>query len=67
MYAAYIMTNRSDTLYIGITNDLSRRVWEHQQALIPGFATQYRTTRLIYAKHVPEVRDAIAREKQFKK
>jgi putative endonuclease len=61
------MTNRSDTLYTGVSNNLERRVWEHQQALVPGFATQYRTTRLIYAEHFTEVRDAIAREKQLKK
>jgi putative endonuclease len=61
------MTNRADTLYIGVTNDLARRVWEHQQSLVPGFPTQYRTTRLIYAEQFTEVRDAIAREKQLKK
>ena len=66
-YAVYVMTNRSDTLCIGVSNNLERRVWEHQQGASPGFATQYRTTRLIYAENFTEVRNAIGREKQLKK
>jgi putative endonuclease len=60
------MTNRSGTHYTGVTGDLARRVYEHRQRLIPGFAARYRIDRLIYAESFGEVRDAIAREKQIK-
>ncbi len=62
----YIMTNRSGTLYIGITGDLARRVHEHRHHLMPGFTSRYRIDRLLHAEHNDEVRDAIAREKQLK-
>jgi len=65
-YYVYIMTNRSGTLYTGMTNDLKRRVYEHKYKLIPGFARKYNTTRLIYYEETPDVRAAIAREKQIK-
>ncbi|MFN8593583.1 MAG: GIY-YIG nuclease family protein [Thermomicrobiales bacterium] len=65
-YWVYIMTNRSGSLYVGVTNDLNRRVHEHRQRLIPGFAAAYRIDELIYAEPFSEVRDAIAREKQIK-
>jgi putative endonuclease len=65
-YWVYIMTNRSGTLYIGVTNDLARRVDEHRQRLVPGFTSKYRINRLIHAESFAEVRDAIAREKQLK-
>ena len=63
----YILTNRSDTLYIGCTTDLARRLWEHQQGQTPGFTAQYRITRLIYAEQFPTARDAATREQQLKK
>jgi putative endonuclease len=53
-------------LYIGVTNDLTRRVQEHKQSLIPGFTQQYRVTRLVYFEEFDDIRDAIAREKQLK-
>ena len=65
-YWVYIMTNQSGTLYTGVTGDLSRRVQEHRQRLVPGFTKQYKIDRLVYAGSFPEVRDAIAREKQIK-
>ncbi len=65
-YWVYIMTNRSDTLYIGMTNNLARRVWQHRTGRVEGFAATYRIDRLIYAESFAEVRDAIAREKQLK-
>ena len=61
-YYVYIMTNRSGTLYVGVTNDLRRRVWQHKQKLIEG----YNITRLIYFEETPDVTAAIAREKQIK-
>jgi putative endonuclease len=64
----YIMTNDHDTvLYIGVTNDLARRISEHRAGEIPGFTANYRCKKLIYYEHCTDVRDAIAREKQLKK
>ena len=65
-YYIYIMTNRSRTLYIGVTNDLRRRVQEHKEKLIPGFTQKYNVTQLVYYEETPDVKAAIAREKQIK-
>ena len=65
-YWVYIMTNRSETLYIGMTNNLMRRVQEHRLGQVAGFTAQYKITRLIYAESYAEVRDALGREKQLK-
>ena len=64
-YYVYIMTNRSGTLYVGITNDLERRVCEHKHKRIPGFTGRYNICRLVYYESGPDVRAAIAREKQI--
>ena len=60
------MTNRSGTLYTGITNDLHRRVYEHKNDLISGFTSKYNITRLVYFEETSDVKAAIAREKQIK-
>jgi putative endonuclease len=60
------MTNRSGTLYVGITNDIKKRVYQHKQELSPGFSKLYKTTRLVYFESTPDVKAAIAREKQIK-
>jgi len=65
-YYVYIMTNRSRTLYTGITNDLNRRVNEHKLKLIEGFTKRYNLTMLIYYEEAADVNSAIAREKQIK-
>lgn len=65
-YYVYIMTNRSGTLYTGVTNDLERRGYEHRRKLVPGFTRKYDITRLVYYETTADVRDAIAREKQIK-
>ena len=65
-YYVYIMTNRSGTLYIGVTNDLARRAHEHKNKLIPGFTAKYNITKLVYFETTTDVRTAIAREKQIK-
>ncbi len=65
-YYVYIMTNRSGTLYTGVTNNLMRRVFEHKHHLIEGFTKKYNITRLIYYEVTDDVRLAIRREKQIK-
>ena len=65
-YCVYIMTNKSRTLYVGVTNDLQRRVYEHKNKLIEGFTKKYNITRLVYYEPMNDVRVAIAREKQIK-
>jgi putative endonuclease len=65
-YYVYIMTNHSDTLYVGTTSDLCKRVWQHKQKLVEGFTRRYNITRLVYFEETPDVTAAIAREKQIK-
>jgi putative endonuclease len=65
-YYVYIMTNKSRTLYVGMTNNLERRVWEHKQKISEGFTKRYNITLLVYYEAYSDVRDAIAREKQVK-
>jgi putative endonuclease len=65
-YYVYIMTNDSDTLYIGVTNDLVRRVYEHKQKLVEGFTSKYNITQLVYYEETNDIQSAIAREKQIK-
>ncbi|MGH8454490.1 MAG: GIY-YIG nuclease family protein [Nevskiales bacterium] len=65
-YYVYIMTNRSKTLYIGVTNDLHRRVYEHKEGLTKGFTQRYKMNRLIYHEEASDVLAAISREKQIK-
>jgi putative endonuclease len=66
-YYVYIMTNRSRTLYVGVTNDLERRVHEHKSELIEGFTKRYKITRLVYFAETSNIEGAIAREKGVKK
>ncbi len=64
----YILTNKTRTvLYIGVTNDLKRRVWEHKQKMLEGFTKEYRTDRLVYYEQFDNIAKAIEREKQLKK
>ena len=65
-YYVYIMTNRSKTLYTGVTNNLERRVYEHKLKSIPGFAAKYNITRLVYYEETTDVLSAISREKTIK-
>jgi len=64
----YIMTNQHDSvLYIGMTNDLSRRISEHRSGEVPGFTADYQCHKLVYHEHYSEVEEAIGREKQLKR
>jgi putative endonuclease len=65
-YYVYIMANRSRSLYVGITNDLERRTYEHKHMLKPGFTRRYTIDRLVYYEATPSVDAAIQREKQIK-
>jgi len=66
MYFVYIMTNRSKTLYIGVTNNLVRRVREHKMRIGSGFTVKYNLDRLVYFERFEDVRNAIEREKRIK-
>jgi len=67
MYATYILASkRNGTLYIGVTNDLTRRVYEHKQGLVEGFTKKYNVKSLVYYETVETIESAIAREKQLK-
>ena len=65
-YYVYLMTNKSRTLYTGITNNLERRVYEHKNKLIEGFTKKYNITKLVYYEISNDVEAAITREKQIK-
>ena len=65
-YYVYIMTNQSKTLYVGMTNDLEKRVGEHKCKLIPGFTKKYNMTHLVYFESGNDVNAIISREKQIK-
>jgi putative endonuclease len=65
-YWVYILTNRSKTLYVGITNSLRRRVWEHKRGNGSDFCRHYKIDRLVYFESFDDVRNAIGREKRIK-
>ena len=65
-FFVYIMTNRTRTLYVGVTNNLERRLYEHKQKLVPGFTAKYRIDKLVFFETTPSVLSAIEREKQIK-
>ena len=66
-YYVYILTNENNTvLYIGVTNNIQRRVYEHKTGVYEGFTKKYRVHKLVYYENCHDVRDAIRREKQLK-
>jgi|ERR1700690_1607447 len=65
-YYVYIMTNKSKTLYTGVTNDLVRRVLEHKSKSVSGFTSKYNITKLVYFEAGDNINVAIVREKQIK-
>jgi len=67
MYYIYILTNKGHSvLYIGVTNNLERRIYEHKQHLIPGFTDRYNVEKLVYFETTEDVKAAIQREKELK-
>jgi putative endonuclease len=66
MYCVYILASATKALYVGVTNDLRRRLFEHKTGAIPGFTARYKINRLVYYECVAEARPAIEREKQLK-
>lgn len=67
-YYIYILASKKNgTLYIGMTNDLVRRIFEHKSGSIEGFTKKYSVDKLVYFESTTDVNDAIAREKRLKK
>ena len=68
MYVVYILSNWCDSvLYIGVTGNLPRRLYEHRNGLVDGFTKQYNVHKLVYFESTSDVYSAISREKQLKK
>ena len=67
MYYVYLLTNwNNQVLYVGVTNNLKRRLYEHQHQLVEGFTKKYNVHKLIYFETTTDVKSAITREKQIK-
>ena len=66
VYYVYIMSNKSRMLYIGVTNNIERRVLEHKMKLLPGFTQRFNLTQLVYCESTGNVIEAIEREKEIK-
>ena len=66
-YYVYIITNKyNTTIYVGVTNNLVRRIYEHKNKLVEGFSSKYNLNKLIYFEYSENIESAIAREKQIK-
>ena len=63
-YYVYILSNKRGTLYIGMTNDLERRLYEHKSKTIPSFTSKYNIDRLLFFETFPSPNDAIIAEKK---
>jgi len=67
-YFVYIVTNFSNTtFYVGVTNNLERRIYEHKNGLVDGFSRKYNLKKLVYFEEYNDVRVALEREKQLKR
>lgn len=66
-YYTYILTNTSNsTIYIGVTNNIIRRMFEHKNHLVPGFTDRYNCTKLVYYQEFADINEAISKEKSLK-
>ncbi len=67
-YHVYLLANRKEgVLYIGVTSDLVRRIYEHREKMAPGFSSRYNVTRLVWFETYDDPTSAITREKELKK
>ena len=67
-YYVYILTNwNNKVIYIGVTNNLERRIYEHKNKLIDGFTKKYNVNKLVYAEEINDIKSALRREKELKK
>ena len=67
-YFVYILASKQNgTLYVGVTSDLLRRIYEHKNDLVEGFTKKYSVHNLVYFEQIPDIKVAIQREKQIKK
>jgi len=67
-FFVYILTNRpKGVIYVGVTNDLARRMWEHRTKAVPGFTSKYGVTRLVYSEEYASILAARARERTLKR
>ncbi|MGB9714791.1 MAG: GIY-YIG nuclease family protein [Thermodesulfovibrionales bacterium] len=66
-YVYILSSKRNGTLYIGVTSDLIKRVWEHKEKLVKGFTERYNVDKLLYYEQFQDVESAIKREKRLKK
>lgn len=68
MYYVYIMSNWNDkVIYIGVTGNLEKRVYQHKNKIIEGFTKRYNINKLVYFEDTKDVKEALEREKQLKK
>ncbi|MGE3271631.1 MAG: GIY-YIG nuclease family protein [Chloroflexota bacterium] len=65
-FYVYMLASKTRRLYIGKTNDLARRVWEHKTKAIEGFTSRYNIDRLVWYETTPRATDAVARERELK-
>jgi putative endonuclease len=66
-YYVYLITNwNNKVLYIGVTNNLERRIYQHRNKLIKGFTEKYNVNKLVYFEQTSDIESAITREKQIK-
>lgn len=67
-YYVYLLTNwNNKVIYVGITNDLERRIYEHKEKLVKGFTDKYNVNKLVYYEQTPDINAALNREKEIKK
>ena len=67
-YYVYLLTNwNNKVIYVGITNDLERRIYEHKVKFVKGFTEKYNVNKLVYYKQTPDINAALNREKEIKK
>lgn len=67
-YYVYLLTNwNNQVMYVGVTNDLNRRIYEHKNKMVEGFTAKYNLSKLIYFEETNDINAAIAREKEIKR